>query len=325
LPDIESIQKTARSFMESRVLLTGVELDLFGLLAEKAMTADQVASALEANLRGTTMLLDALAALGYVGKEGCVYRLEPELVPFLSDGSSDSILPSLRHAANLWHSWTQLTDVVLPGGRRELLEREEGKREKAFIGAMSLRAEQDGHQLVLAVNPGEAKTLLDVGGASGGYTIAFLKAVPQMTATVFDLPSVIEMARERLSKTPWMDRVKLAAGDFYKDDLPDGYDLALVSAIIHMNSHKQNIELYRKVYSALNQGGRVVVRDFVMEPDRTRPVSGALFAINMLVNTDGGGTYTFEEIKDGLEDAGFKDVRYIESGERFSLIEAFKT
>ena len=310
--------------MESRILLTGVELDLFNLLASKAMTAEQVSSELEANIRGTTMLLDALAALGYLAKDGGVYRTEPSLVGLLTSGSESSILPSLMHAANLWHGWSQLTDIVLEGGHAEFPEDARESRRKAFIGAMSARAAQDAGQLVRTINPGKVKSLLDVGGASGGYTIAFLEAVPEMTATIFDLPPVIEIARERLSKTPWFKRVNLMAGDFTVDELPGGHDLVLLSAIIHMNSHDQNLDLYRKVYTALNQEGRVVIRDFVMDSDRTQPVPGAVFAINMLVNTPGGGTYTFEEICDGLERVGFKDVGYIENGDGFSLVEGYK-
>jgi len=310
--------------MESRILLTGAELDLFSLLAAKAMTADQVASELEANLRGTTALLDALAALGYLAKKGGVYRTAPAVVPMLTNESPGSVLPGLMHAAHLWQGWSQLTDIVLEGGHAEFPGGDREKRRKAFIGAMSARAARDARELVEAVKPGKARSLLDVGGASGGYTIAFLEAVPGMTATIFDLPPVIEMARERLSETGWAERITFAPGDFNQDELPAGHDLALLSAIIHMNSREQNAELYRKVYSALNHSGRIVIRDFVMEPDRTKPVSGAVFAINMLVNTSGGGTYTFEEIRDGLEAAGFKDVGYIENGDGFSLVEGFK-
>jgi predicted O-methyltransferase YrrM len=324
LTDIGSIQQTARGFMESRVLLTGVELNLFSLLAAKAMTADQVASELEANIRGTTMLLDALAAFGYLTKEGCVYRTEPSVIPLLTNDSPNSILPGMMHTAYLWHGWSQLTDIVLKGGHAEFPGDGRERRRKAFIGAMGVRAAQDAHQLVNAVKAGNTKSLLDVGGASGGYTVAFLEEMPGMKATIFDLPPVIEMARDRLSQTPWMERVNLVAGDFTTDELPGGHDLALLSAIIHMNSHEQNLDLYRKVYAALNQGGRVIIRDFVMEPDRTRPVPGALFAINMLVNTNGGGTYTFDEIRDGLEEAGFIDVGFLENQDGFSIVQGFK-
>ena len=320
----EHIQKTARNFMESRILLTGVEINLFSLLAERALTADSVASELESDARGTTMLLDVLAALGYLIKESGVYRTEPSVSGLLSEDSPDSILPGLRHAAYLWHGWGQLTNIVLNGGHAEFPEEDREKRRKSFIGSMNIRATHDAVRLVQAVNPGQAKSLIDVGGAAGGYTIAFLEAVDGMKATLFDLPPVIEMARGQLENSGMLDRMTLVAGDFNEDDLPSGHDLALLSAIIHMNSRKQNLRLYRKVSNALDPGGRVIISDYVMESDRTRPVSGAVFAINMLVNTRGGGTWTFEEIREDLEEAGFKDIAIIDQSDGFNIVEGYK-
>jgi ubiquinone/menaquinone biosynthesis C-methylase UbiE len=174
------------------------------------------------------------------------------------------------------------------------------------------------------VEPGRARRLIDVGGGSGSYTIAFLSAVPGMTATLFDLPDVVEMARERLQTDGVMDRVTLVSGDFYNDELPTGHDLAFLSAIIHQNSPAQNEVLFRNIHRALEPGGRIVVRDHVMSQDRTDPVEGALFAVNMLVGTPEGGTYTFEEISSGLSAAGFDRIRLIRRKGMHSLVEGFK-
>jgi predicted methyltransferase len=95
-----------------------------------------------------------------------------------------------------------------------------------------------------------------------------------LRATIFDLPPVVEMARERMTREGLLDRVSLVAGDFRVDDLPAGHDMALLSAIIHMNSLEQNAELYGKIYDALDPGGRLVIRDHVMQPDRTEPKAG---------------------------------------------------
>ena len=108
--------------------------------------------------------------------------------------------------------------------------------------------------IVAAIKPVAIKKLLDIGGASGSYTQAFLEAYLDMKATLFDLPSVIKIAQMRLADTDLIDRVTFVAGDFYKDELPTDHDLALLSAIIHQNSPKQNIELYRKIYRALQPG-----------------------------------------------------------------------
>jgi len=164
-----------------------------------------------------------------------------------------------------------------------------------------------------------------MGGGSGTYTIAFLERNPNMTAVIFDLPDVISLAVERLKDEGFLERVTLVAGDFYKDELPAGCDLALLSAIIHQNSPQENLALYKKIYRALAPGGMLLIRDHVMDESRTKPPAGALFAINMLVATAGGDTYTFKNIKDTLEQAGFQVVKQVRSGERMDcLVEARK-
>ncbi len=104
-----------------------------------------------------------------------------------------------------------------------------------------------------------------------------------------------------------------------------GHDLAFVSAIIHQNSPDQNVDLFRKVLAALDPGGCIVVRDYVLSSDRTSPKAGAIFAVNMLIGTSGGNSYTYEEIEDALEQAGFSRVRLMHTGTRMDgLVEAFK-
>jgi len=323
-PNAQSIQHMARAFSRSRILLTGAELDIFSLLAAEPLAAESVASRLGADTRAVTILLDALSAMGLLDKDGSLYRTPPDLIPVLTVGSDESILPSLLHSAHLWKTWSQLTDVVRKGGPASRPDRGEGDRTKAFIGAMHVRALHDATELVRTVDPGAAGRLIDVGGGSGSYTIGFLKAVPGMRATLFDLPEVISMARERISAEGLSDRVDLAAGDYNEDDLPGGHDLAFLSAIIHQNSHEQNITLYQKIHGALIPGGRVIVRDYAMTPDRTRPPSGALFAVNMLVNTEAGNSYTLEEIKAGLQAAGFERVKLLKDDEMSSLVEGYR-
>jgi precorrin-6B methylase 2 len=160
-------------------------------------------------------------------------------------------------------------------------------------------------QVIRGIQPLEFGHLLDVGGASGTWALAFLRACPSAQATVFDLPEVIPLARSRVAAEGMAGRVTLVAGDFMADPLPPGADLAWVSAIIHQNSRKQNRELFTRVFQALTPAGRIVIRDFLMDTARTLPVAGALFAVNMLVATEGGGTFTFEELREDLEAAGF--------------------
>ncbi len=321
----ESIFGIARSFMECRLLLTGVELNLFSLVASAPLSAEEITDKIKGDLRATTILLDALSALGFIEKQDNHYRTVPSLVPLLSDAEPTSILPGLQHSAHLWQTWSRLTNIALQGGSAQKgAPGFTDNRLSAFIGAMHVGAAGAADGIVAAISPGPTKALIDIGGGSGTYTIAFLKASPEVKATIFDLPPVVEMARKRILEAGLLDRVKLVPGDFYKEALPPGHDLALLSAIIHQNSLEQNNALYQNIYQALDSGGRIVIRDHVMDPDRTKPVSGAIFAVNMLVNTPGGGTYTFEEIKEGLTKAGFDRVRLMQTQGMFSLVEAFK-
>jgi trans-aconitate methyltransferase len=179
--------------------------------------------------------------------------------------------------------------------------------------------------LVAQLEPLSFHHLLDVGGASGTWTLAFLRAVPDATATIFDLPDAIQQARERLAGTEFVDRVTLTAGDFYVDDLPGGADFAWVSAICHQHSRRHNRDLFVKVWRALVPGGRIAIRDIVMAPGRTEPLDGALFAINMLVNTDSGGTFTFEEYAEDLTASGFQSPRLLIEHEAMnSVVEAVR-
>jgi predicted O-methyltransferase YrrM len=261
----------------------------------------------QGDLRGTITLLDALVALNLLSKEGARYRLPKELAPVLTESGPRSFLPMLRHQCNCLRGWSQLAGVVRqgrPAERRPSIRGAEADR-AAFIQAMDNVSAPTAPGLVKSLQPLKFKHLLDVGGASGTWTLAFLRAVPGARATLFDLPDAIPHAARRMKQAGLSSRVTLVAGDFYTEPLPPGADFAWVSAITHQNSRAQNRALFAKVRAALTAGGRIAIRDMVMEPSRTAPRAGALFAINMLVHTPGGGTYTLAEFDEDLRQAGF--------------------
>ena len=323
----EELMNLSRHFMGSRILLTGAELNIFDLLNRAPLTAQEISDKLHTDLRTTTILLDALAALGLLVKSNEAYQCMPSLAPYLSNDSPKSIIPMILHASHLWDRWARLTDIV-KGEKKTGSDGDSffsGDELKAFIGAMHAVSGPRAGDIVKGISHDRSKALLDLGGASGTYTIAFLKSSPKMKATLFDLPEVIELARERLEKEGLLDRVTLVAGNYLRDEIPQGHDLAFLSAVIHSNSPEQNLELYKKVFRSLNPGGRVIIRDQVMESDRTRPEAGAIFAVNMLVATEGGRTYTFDEIKEGLSNAGFNCIRLLDNVDRMNaIVEACK-
>jgi hypothetical protein len=323
----DEILKLAQSFMESRILHSAAELNLFTILQKAPLSAQGVADRIGCDVRALSMLLDAVAAMGLLIKQNGRYQCDGATAHLLAEGSPDSILPMVLHMASLGPRWSRLTDIAkgIPAAKEEFNFSRSDKELQAFIGAMHSIGTPLAKRIVAAVNPGASRALIDIGGGSGTYTIAFLRAAPEMKATLFDLPEVIEMARERLGHEGLLDRATLVAGSFYHDDFPGGHDLALISAIIHSYSPEENLELYKKTYGSLIPGGRILIRDHIMEPDRVHPKDGAIFAINMLVGTSGGSTYTYKEIEEGLTQAGFTKIRLLKQGEHMDgIIEGFK-
>ena len=136
----------------------------------------------------------------------------------------------------------------------------------------------------------------------------FISRKPEIEATVFDLPSVVPITGEFINREGFTDRIKTCSGDYTTDELPKGFDLVFLSAVIHSNALEVNRSLIKKCYDALNMNGRIIIQDWIMNNDRTQPASGTVFSINMLVGTEAGDTFTEKEVTDMLSEAGFKNI-----------------
>ncbi|MCF8029906.1 MAG: methyltransferase domain-containing protein [Desulfohalobiaceae bacterium] len=327
----KDIFSEVRGFMISRAILTAAELDVFTSLDNGLETAKELSQAKGLNERNTARLLDSMVVSGYLDKDRGGYRLT-ERGAYLSANHSSTVLPMVRHMIHVWDNWSMLTDTVIQGvnTERESVTEMDRDKQRDFVEAMHVVGRDLAQQIAEFYGETSCSSLLDIGGGSGVYSLAFLRRNPSMQAVIFDLPQVIPVTEECISQEPESDRITLFPGDFYQDELPTGCDMALLSAIIHQNGPQQNLELYRKVYRALEPGGILLIRDHIMDETRTRPQSGAIFALNMLVNTESGDTYTFEEVRNELEQAGFEQVRAMRVGgesleEMDCLVEARKT
>jgi SAM-dependent methyltransferase len=321
-----AVLEEVRGFLKSRVILTAAELDLFTRLNKEQAGADDLARELECDQRCLTRLLDSLVALKLLSKQDSVYQTSARGA-LLSAEHPETELPMVLHLNGLWETWSGLTETVKTGinPKRKPVKQRDNDSLEAFIGAMHVVGRSLSKEIADSFDLSPFKRLLDIGGATGTYVMAFLEKNPGMTAVLFDLADVIPMAKKRLEGEGLLERVELVSGDFYKDELPKGCDLALLSAIIHQNSPQENLDLYGKIQRALVPGGKLLIRDHVMDEGRTSPPQGTLFALNMLVNTRGGDTYTFDEIRISLETAGFGEIKLVRKGERMDcLVEATK-
>ena len=318
----EALLDLGRSYQGAAVLAAAADLDLFSALVDAPLSAAQLAPKLQCDLRGLAILLDALVALRLLQKAGDKYALPPGLEDFLTPHGSRSMLAMAQHQGTCLRKWAQLSCVVKTGQPAEAIPGVRGEvgDQEAFIGAMDNVSAPNADKVIRAVQPLQFRHLLDIGGASGTWTIAFLRACPSAEATLFDLPHVLPMAQRRLAAAGLDQRAKLVGGNFTCDALPRGADLAWVSAIVHQNSRAQNRALFAKVFAALTPGGRIAIRDILMQEDRTAPVAGALFAVNMLAATEGGGTFTFAELREDLAAEGFAEIAVAREDEAMNAV-----
>jgi len=296
---------------KSRIFLTAFELGLFTALGDENKTSAEVAAAIGCDERATDRLMNALCTIGLLRKQDGLFSNTPFTAKYLVRGKPQ-YLAGYQHFVHLWQTWSTLTDAVRRGRsvvRREPPADADEEWTEAFIAAMHWFAKSRAPALVSMLDLSGVKRVLDIGGGSGAYSMAFVRAKDDLRATVFDLPKVISLTKRYLEAEGAPDRIELVGGNFHTSDFGEGFDLALLSAIIHSNSPQQNRDLVKKVAKALNPGGRIVIQDFIVNEDRTGPPFAAIFALNMLVATEAGDTYTESEVRSWLEEAGFSEIQ----------------
>jgi 16S rRNA G966 N2-methylase RsmD len=307
------IREFAASYQKSRILLSGFELDIFTSIEESGTLAGEVAGKLNLDLHACERLLNALVSLGFLSKLNGSFFNTTESFTFLSRNSPE-YLGGLMHSNHLWKTWSNLTQVVRTGKSANSSEINDRGEDWLFpfINAMHDRAKKQAPFQLSKIDLSGTRSILDIGGGSGAYSMEFLSRKAGIMATVFDLPNVVPITREFIDREGFSGRIEIHAGDYTADELPKGFDLVFLSAIIHSNSLRTNSELIKKCYGSLNPNGRIIIQDWIMNDDRTEPMTGAIFAINMLVGTEAGDCFTESEVTGMLVDAGFRKISRIE-------------
>lgn len=320
------IMNTVYAFREARAMLTAYELGLFTIIGGGQKSSEEIARKAGTDGRATDRLLDALAASGYINKKEGEFSNTPLSSRYLVKGKPE-YMGGLMHQADLWHTWSTLTDAVRSGSSvisRSPVNLSDHRWLESFIAAMHMRARHQAPEIVELIDLTGVKRVLDVGGGSGIFSMAFVRSLEGLNSVVFDLPNVTELTRRYIESEKLSDRITVSAGDYTTDPLGTGFDLVFMSAVIHSNSVDTNKRLFRKAFDALNPGGRLVVLDFIMDGDRVSPAVGAYFSLNMLVGTPEGDTYTESEIRGWMGNIGFKDVGRIETEFGTDLMSARK-
>jgi (2Fe-2S) ferredoxin/predicted O-methyltransferase YrrM len=306
----DELEQMIRGYMPSRCILTALELDLFTAVADGA-TAAQIAAQVNANARAVAMLLNALVSLGLLSKSGDEYQNTPESARFFVQGSRDNHRNGLLHFANIWHNWSTMTEAVRTGTRVPIDSDDHPEWTHNFITAMDRIAKHRGALVVKALGTAGVRRTLDLGGGSGAYSIAFAKASPTVRCEILDIPEVVPITTAYVNKAGVSTQVSVRPGDMLKGGFGSGYDIIMLNAICHMFSEEQNRDIFRRAHQALAPNGRLVVQEFILNPDKAGPPHSALFSLNMLVGTEAGASYSEPEYTEWMKAAGFSQVSRI--------------
>ncbi|NQU42641.1 methyltransferase [bacterium] len=305
----QHLSELGNTYQGSVVLLTACRLDLFEALGRESRTVSDLARASRLDARALEVVLLALVAEGVLQREGeSAFRVTPEYLPFLLKDSPETMINILRHSYSCLRRWVQLDDV-LGTGHPVPREDRKGQEMQDFIRGMADISRASSEEVARKLDLSPFRRMIDVGGGPGSAAIAFARHNPDLRATVFDLPGPLEIAREEIEEAGLADRIDTRPGDYFKNELGEGFDLAYLSNIIHSMSPDDTRNLLAKIHRALVPGGTIVIKDFFLDENRTSPRFGAYFSVNMLVGTEKGKSYTQGETRDLLEEAGFQDFR----------------
>ncbi len=314
--DFSELARMASGHVEARIIHAAVELGLFDCLADQSLDATQVARTLRTDLRATELLLNSLPALSLLQKTGEQFSLSPAAKTYLVGNSPNSLCGMIRFDASLWDCWEKLADAVRSGkpARPANMYQDDARETQIFINAMDslVKARGDAEVLATALDWKQVTDLLDIGSGPATYPIHLCRRFPKLRATIFDLPGTLKITERYVREAGLESRIKLASGDYRSDPIPGHHDVIFLSNVIHGESDDENQRLMTKVAANLKSGGRIIIKDHILDETRANPPVGAIFSLLMLLTTASGRCYSFNEVKSWFENAGLHGVLQVD-------------
>ncbi|MDI9571399.1 MAG: methyltransferase [Pseudomonadota bacterium] len=298
------------AYWKTCALHAAVKLDIFTVIGRDSLTADAVGAAIDGSSRGVPMLLNALVAMGLLRREGDRYANEEETFQRLSRESPRYLGHMIMHHHDLVDSWNRLAEAVKTGQpqRASASVAERRIRENFLMGMLTL-ADIMGPGIAAAIDLSGRRRLLDLGGGAGAHAVHFCRRNPDLRATVFDLPTTKPLTEATLRRFGLTDRIDFLGGDFISDDFGGPYDVAWLSQVLHGEGPEACRRMIDKTAKSLVSGGIILIQEFILDDALDGPLHPALFALNMLVGTREGRSYSEGQIREMMNAAGFRDIR----------------
>lgn len=296
----DTIKNEPAEWRELLIAAAAIELGLLKALLADAADAGTLAESLGLDRRGISTLLDVLAELGYLERDGAGrYQLTPQALPLADEQDPEFCGNAILHSRNMMERWLALPEVVRSGQQRP--RKQTPQRRHVFIHSMDDLSRAAAPEIVARCRkrlPAGGR-ILDLGGGPGTYARLF--AAEGYEVTILDQEDVVEMVAPELAGYPGINMV---AGDF-NQSLPAGpFDLVLMGNVTHIYGPEENRQLLERVTGVLEPGGAIAIIDML----RGRSRRATLFAVNMLISTPTGGTWTEEQYRQWLKAAGFGEI-----------------
>jgi ubiquinone/menaquinone biosynthesis C-methylase UbiE len=327
----ERLQQLGFAYAPPLIISAAVNNKVFDALQGGAKTVEQLKRETGASARGLRAIMDALVGLELLKKDRqSKYSLTPESQAFLiSDkpgalsGFFGSILPIMTSR------WLRLTDIVRDG-RPAVAVNQQTEGTEFFsqlvetIIPMSYAGAQKLADHLKVAKAKEQVRVIDLAAGSGIWGIAVAQKSPRVQVTAVDWAGMIPTTKRITEKFGVRDRFDFIEGDLLEANFGSGYDVATLGHILHSEGEQRSRQLLKKAFRALKSEGTIAIAEWLVNDERTKPLPSLMFSVQMLVNTEKGDTFSFNEIKQWLEDAGFKKVRKLEAPGPSPLILAIK-
>ena len=314
----ERIQQLAWGYVPPLAIEAAIRNRIFDVLDDGPKSIEEMQTATGASRRGLSSLMDALAGLGLLQKDaGGVYGLTPESELFLVRSKPSFMGGLILHTSTqLLPRWLHLTEVVRTGVPVSPVNQEAtgGEFFHEFVSdifPMSYPSAQVLAQTLNLSHASEPISVLDLAAGSGVWGIALAQSSERVHVTAVDWPEVLPVTRKTAERFGLSERFTFVAGDLLGADFGRNHTAATLGHILHSEGEERSKRLLERVFEALAPGGTIGIAEFLVDASRSGPMIGLFFAVNMLVNTDLGGTYSFEEISSWLEAVGFVNPRTV--------------
>lgn len=311
----QSLTGLSTGYWASAALNAAVQVNLFAHLPADGATADQIAQGLGASPEMTRLLLDALVGAGILIQNDSRYGLEPSARVFLDPHSPDNLLDALRFNGDLYPLWGRLAHCVRDGQPAQTPHAHLGgdpDRTLRFVKGMHSRGRAVAPILIPALDLPTRGRLLDVASGPGVFSLTWATQHSGLQVTLFDLPPILDATRALVAENPNAPKVTFHPGDYHRDPLPGNQDAILFCGALHQETPDSARRLFPTFHAALNPGGRLMIADFLLSPNRSEPLFSALFALNMRLLRPTAHVFDEAELTAALTVAGFNAIRFFQ-------------